>query len=226
MLRRFVTLPFVPRPAREGERLRALKLYQVFDRGADQALQDLTRLASIICEAPIALITIIDDDRQWYRTRVGIEGESTPRDQAFCAHTILGDDLLVVEDAREDARFAENPSVTGDPHIRFYAGAPLTVKEGVSLGSLCVIDREPRTLTDTQRDALDVLRRAVLTQLELRRTLWALEAVEQVLPMCAWCRSIRGEDGRWRPVEDYLARAVPVSHGMCPACVEQSGVGA
>jgi GAF domain-containing protein len=205
-------------PANEAERLRMLRLYRVIDTGSERAFDQLTRLASAICDAPISLISLVDERRQWFKSRVGLSVDETSRDIAFCAHAILQPEIFVVEDATADARFVDNPLVTGDPGIRFYAGAPLVVSSGAALGTLCVVDRRPRHLTDAQRDALGVLRDAVVTQLELRRTLADFRLVEQLLAMCAWCRSIRAADERWITLDEYVARSATVSHGMCPDC--------
>ena len=207
-----------PIPANEQERLRTLRLYRILDSGSEKAFDDLTQLAAAICETPISLITLIDESRQWFKSRVGIDGDGTSRDLAFCAHAIGQDDIFVVEDATRDARFAQNPYVVADPSIRFYAGAPLTVADGISLGTLCVIDRQPRRLTPHQLDALNVLRRAVVTQLELRRAMADLTAIEQLLPMCAWCRSVRTADNKWTTLDAYVSQAVQVTHGLCPTC--------
>jgi GAF domain-containing protein len=207
-----------PLPPNEAARLGTLRLYQVLDSGSEKAFDDLTRLAAAICDAPIGLVTLVDETRQWFKSRVGLAVCETPRDAAFCAHAILRDEVLVVEDASTDARFRDNPLVTSDPFIRFYAGAPLKMADGNSLGTLCVIDREPRKLSARQLDALSILREAVVAQLELRRALADFQRVEQLLPMCAWCRSIRGEDGSWTPLHDYVMNAVSVTHSMCPGC--------
>ncbi len=215
-----------PIPSNEAERLRALRLYRILDTGSEKAFDDLTRLAAAICETPISLISLVDESRQWFKSRVGLNGSETPRDVAFCAHAILQEDIFVVEDASKDARFAANPLVTSNPSIRFYAGAPLVVNEGLSLGTLCVIDRKPRHLTESQLDALRILREAVVTQLELRRSLEDFRVLEQMIPMCAWCRSIRKTDGSWRPLLDYVMDSVLVTHSLCPDCgreLEASG---
>lgn len=153
----------------ETERLAALRLYDVLDTPPEEPFDDLTELAAHICAAPIALISLIDEERQWFKSRVGLSAKETARDIAFCAHAIHQPDLFIVEDAARDDRFCDNPLVTEEPHIRFYAGAPLISPEGHALGTLCVIDREPRSLAPDHQRALRVLSRHVMTQLELRR---------------------------------------------------------
>ena len=207
-----------PLPANETERLRALQLYRILDSGSEDAFDDFTRLAAAICDTPISLITLIDEKRQWFKSRIGMASPETPRDVAFCAHAILQEDVFVVEDATLDARFRDNPLVTSDPSIRFYAGAQLRLSSGLSLGTLCVIDQHPRTLSPRQLDALSILRRAVVTQLELRRAIADFHVVERLLPMCAWCRSIRQTDDSWRPLHEYVMEHTNVTHGMCPEC--------
>lgn len=159
-----------PFPANESERLDALLRYRILDTLPEQDFDDFTSLAAYICKTPIALITLVDEYRQWFKSRLGLEMAETPREQSFCAHAIVTPaDVMVVEDAHADARFADNVQVTGDPHIRFYAGAPLVTPDGLALGTLCVIDREPRQLEPNQIQALSTLARLVVNQLELRR---------------------------------------------------------
>lgn len=153
-------------PSEGTRRLDALRKYDVLDTEPEKSLDDLTELAATICEAPIASITLIDRDRQWFKSRFGIETEETPLNVSFCVHAIEEPGLFVVPDATLDDRFAANPLVTGEPHIRFYAGAPLITPDGVALGALCVIDRIPRTLTPAQEKAMGVLSRQVMSHLE------------------------------------------------------------
>ena len=179
----------------EGERLAVLKHYQILDTEPELAFDDLTLLASHICETPIAAITMIDTDRQWFKSRVGLDISQTPRDISFCTHAIQQRSIMVIPDASKDDRLRDNPQVTGDSHIRFYAGAPLITPEGYALGTLCVVDRVVRTLTAEQLEALDALRRQVEAQLELRRALRELRAayasvqkLSAMMPFCSTCQ--------------------------------------
>ncbi|HEY2796503.1 MAG TPA: sigma 54-interacting transcriptional regulator [Thermoanaerobaculia bacterium] len=162
-------------PPTEETRLEALRRYGILDTPAESDFDDLVLLASQICGTPIAAVSIVDRDRQWFKARVGLDAAETPREVAFCAHAILGKDLMVVPDAWLDKRFEENPLVTEEPRIRFYAGAPLITRDGVPLGTLCVIDRVPRQLTPEQERALVALSREVVAQLELRKVNATLE---------------------------------------------------
>jgi anti-sigma regulatory factor (Ser/Thr protein kinase) len=159
----------------ESARLAALHRYQILDTEPERAFDDLTMLASHICGTPMALITLVDADRQWFKSRVGITASETSRTISFCAHAIKQRDLFIIADTRADERLRDNPLVTGDPHIRFYAGAPLVTPDGYALGTLCVVDRVTRTLTAEQVEALDALRRQVQSQLELRRHVFDLQ---------------------------------------------------
>ena len=160
-----------PLPQDEAERLDALQRYEILDTEPEQKFDDLTLLASHICQVPIALISLVDAERQWFKSKVGLTTSQTSRSISFCGHAILEDDVMVVPDAAADARFSDNPIVTGEPNVRFYAGAPLVTPDGHALGTLCVLDRVPRDLTAAQLDALRALARQVVAQLELRRRL-------------------------------------------------------
>ncbi|WP_278646827.1 GGDEF domain-containing protein [Pandoraea pnomenusa] len=153
----------------EAERLAALRRYEILDTPPEPAFDRIVRLASYVLGTPISLVSLIDESRQWFKARQGLEAEQTPRSMAFCAHAILDDEVLVVPDARADRRFADNPLVVGEPNIRFYAGAPLRTPQGHRLGTLCVIDRKPRTLDDEKRALLADLSALVVDELELRR---------------------------------------------------------
>lgn len=161
-------MPAASLPGNENARLAALRRYDILDSGSEAEYDDLTKIAAQICRTPIALITLVDAERQWFKARIGMEVPETPRDHAFCAYTIHESATLVVPDASEDGRFADNPLVLGDPRIRFYAGAPLQTGDGITLGSLCVIDREPRALSPEQTEALEALARQVVRLIELR----------------------------------------------------------
>ena len=160
-----------PLPANERQRLAALRDYNILNTPPEQEYDDLVALAAQICGAPMASITLVDETRQWFKARFGLEAEENPRSLSFCAHAIQApsEEVFVVRDATQDARFKDYANVTGAPHIRFYAGAPLVTPEGFALGTLCIIDREPRELTPEQLRALSVLRRHVVNSLELRR---------------------------------------------------------
>jgi len=236
-----------PKPADEKQRLATLRGYEILDTEPEAAFDDLTLLASYICQTPIALISLIDVDRQWFKSKVGLSLSETSRDIAFCASAILQSDVFVVPDATQDERFAENPLVISEPKIRFYAGAAL-MTDGHALGTLCVIDRVPRKPSPEQLEALRALSRQVLAQLELRRNLKRLgksllardraehekdsalqelkaalaniRTLEGLLPICLSCKKIQDQRGNWQPFE-YYVRAhseAKVTHKICPDC--------
>ncbi len=156
-------------PPDETTRLAALGRFEILDSEPEPEFDDLARLAAQICGTPIALVTFVDRDRQWFKARVGVEATETPREHALCAHAILGRTPLVLPDLSADERFARNPMVTGPMKLRFYAGAPLVTPDGHAIGTVCVLDRVPRELSDDQVEALRALARQALSLLELRR---------------------------------------------------------
>src|SRR3954447_9932288 len=162
------TIPAPDQPD-ERSRLAELRAYAILDSEPESSFDELTALASYVCGMPISLVTLVDEERQWFKSEHGLGVRETDRAGSFCAHAVASGEMFVVPDARGDERFRDNPLVTGDPLIRFYAGAPLTNAEGHTLGTLCVIDREPRVLTDAQQRALRVLARQAMALLDLHR---------------------------------------------------------
>lgn len=162
----------------EKARLRALKELDILDTVEEAAYDDLTYLAAQICDAPIALVSLIDEDRQWFKSHHGLDARETPRDVAFCAHAIHGEEVFIVEDSDKDERFHDNPLVTGAPHVKFYAGKPLYLEGKHPVGTLCIIDDHAREISKEQLRALEALARQVVTQLELRLKLKQLKVLD------------------------------------------------
>jgi GAF domain-containing protein len=219
-----------PIPDNETQRLAALREYQILDTTAEQTYDDITALAAYLCNVPIAVISLVDESRQWFKSKLGLNEQETPRDVAFCAHAILQSEPLIVRDALKDSRFADSALVTRAPYIRFYAGFPLASPEGFALGTLCAIDRKPRQLSAEQKQAMQSLSRQVMALLELRRVSTRLaEALENVktlhglLPICAWCKRIRDDQGYWSQVEAYVHAhtGADFTHSICPDCFEK-----
>jgi GAF domain-containing protein len=217
----------VPIPLNEQDRLAVLRSYAILDTPAEPLFDDLVRIAAGICGTPIAAVTLIDEHRQWFKARIGLQAVETPREYAFCAHAIVGESVLIVPDAADDPRFAGNPSVLGNPFIRFYAGAPLQVPSGHRLGTLCVVDRAPRVLDEEQVGALRALSRQAAALLELHRAnselagaLSRVRLLEGFIPICAYCHKVRDDRDFWQRVEEYVEQrtAGRFTHGICPAC--------
>jgi GAF domain-containing protein len=236
-----------PRPANEAERVATLRGYEILNTEPEAAFDDLTFLASYICQTPIALISLVDSDRQWFKSKIGISETQTARDIAFCSWAILENDIFVVPDVSQDERFSENPFVVSDPKIRFYAGAPL-MTNGHAIGTLCVLDRVPRQLSPEQLQALRALSSQAQGQIDLRRNLIHLKnalaardradadravtleelktalakvrTLEGLLPICLSCKKIRDESGKWQPFERYVRThsEATFAHRICPDC--------
>ncbi len=165
-----------PQPTNESSRLAALRAYNILDTLSEKDYEDITQLAATICKTPVSLITFIDKDRQWFKSHYGTLETETIREYSFCAHALNSPkEALIVEDSRKDKRFADNPLVTGDPYVIFYTGIPLVSPNGYALGTLCVIDHEPRKLSQEQLNALEILSKQVVTLLEMRKSNIALQ---------------------------------------------------
>lgn len=162
---------------KEAARVAALNRYAILDTEPEQTFDDLVVLASYVCKTPMAMLSLVDDHRQWFKSKVGVRMEETPLAMSICAHAIQEgtDELFIVPDTLQDPRFRENELVIHEPGIRFYAGAPLVDEDGFGLGTLCVVDREPRDLDPEQKEALKSLRRLAVGQMELRRNLLMLK---------------------------------------------------
>jgi signal transduction histidine kinase len=175
-------MPLIPQVENEDERLAVLNSYNILDTAEDHELDELTILASAICQTPIALISMVDDRRQWLKSRKGLEVTEISKEYSFCAYAIASDhDIMIVDDATKDERFAENPLVTGETKIVFYAGVPLVNEDGFALGSLSVIDHEQKQLTEAQTNALKIIAKQVVTKLELRKKMLIIEKTNQEL---------------------------------------------
>ncbi|HEY5653609.1 MAG TPA: GAF domain-containing protein [Pontiella sp.] len=233
-----------PIPPNEDLRLKALFRYEILDTSAEQQYDDITAIASHICEAPIALISLLDDQRQWFKSRIGISAEETERDVAFCAHAIMQPDIFIIPDALLDDRFSNNPLVTDSPNIRFYAGAPLTTADGHNLGTLCVIDHQPRQLSSKQQEALAALSRQVISLMELRLTnknqqqllqekinlianlqekVEYINKLEEFIPICSYCKKVHISRDAWQELDSYIHEhsSAKISHGICPTCAKK-----
>lgn len=217
-------------PTQEAARLEALRQYRILDTPSEQSYDDITAIAAFICDVPIALISLVDADRQWFKSKIGLEVSETSRDVSFCAHAILDQRIMIINDAIHDARFVDNPLVTCVPGIRFYAGVPLVTPDGHSIGTLCVIDHQPRDLSAKQIEMLNALARQIVMQLEQKRiaaqladALDKIELMEGLIPICSYCKGIRNDKGYWSTVEKFIqhySSDVEFSHGVCDRCMQ------
>jgi GAF domain-containing protein len=212
-----------PIPHDEERRLEALWSLRILDTQSEPAWDRVTRLVSMILGVPIALVSLVDKERQWFKSRVGLEAQETPRDVSFCAHAICDMNPLVVEDATKDERFRENPLVRSDPYIRFYAGVPIRTAAGLAVGTLCAIDRRPRKLDPEKLEILNELAEAISEQLrlkdalaaadiELRRSHEALKASEtqyrSMFELASIGMALIGADGYWLSANGAFSRLV------------------
>jgi len=200
-------MPEAPLPKNEEQRLAALDNLKILDTMPEQVYDDIVKLAADVMDVPIGLVSLVGKDRQWFKAQCGLEAKETPREQAFCAHAILDPEhVLVVPDATQDTRFADNPLVTDAPHIRFYAGVPLNLSSGLSVGTLCVIDMKPYQPTLEQLEKLKILARMAVCTLEARETTLKLDRMEHNLAMLEgltgyghWSVDVSSERIYWSP---------------------------
>lgn len=240
-----------PVPDNETERLNTLRSYDILDTEPENRFDDLTLLATKICGTPGAVISLVDENRQWFKSRIGVAATQTSREEAICAYAIMSPDLFIVADAAQDTRFAHHSHVLGEHHVRFYAGAPLEAPNGHRLGALCVIDHVPRRLKPEQLESLHLLARQVMSQMtlgkyvqDMRTALQEKESVEldlkkllrdfqnshdlsclldTSLPICYACKKVRDERGCWVHIEAYLTRSIGIgaTSSICPECLRQ-----
>ena len=217
-------------PDNEHARLKALSEYRILGTQPEQTYDDITTMASLVCNTPIALLSLVDADRQWFKSKVGVAAEETPRDWSFCAHAIHSSNPLIVHDALDDERFHDNPLVCGDPKIRFYAGFPLNNDKDHRIGTLCVIDRQPGDLSERQLEIMTTLSRQVVSFLDLRKR--SIHLVESFCSMgkppgmistCSYCRKVKDDRGLWVYLDQFLSERSDLhfSHGICDGCIEE-----
>ena len=216
--------------SKEEQRLKALAEYRILGTEPESCYDDITQIAAKTCNVPISLMTLVDRDRQWFKSKIGLEINETRRDWSFCTHAIKENSPLIINDALQDSRFINNPLVNGEPKIRFYAGFPLRNSEGNKLGTLCVIDRKPGNLTTKQLNVMELLSKQIVAFLDLRkRSLNLLDALsnfhkhEGILSVCSYCREVKNKDGDWQHLEKYLSSVTDMrfSHGVCDRCMEK-----
>ncbi len=211
----------------EDARLAAVHASSLLDSGPEDRYDDLTRLAAAVCRVPIALLSVVDADRIYFKSRFGLAVRESPFPNSMCGRTVRSREFTVVPDALSDPEFARHPLVSAEPFVRFYAGAPLLAPGGHAIGTLCVLDRVPRTLDAEQQLALVLLARQVVelvererTVRELRRAVETSTALSAHVVLCAWCKRVRIEGGGWDALERVLERELGavVSHGICADC--------
>lgn len=222
----------IPTNKNGRQRLTTLHRYQILDSVSERTYEDIVKLAAHIIDAPIAAILQVENEHHLLKTAVGVRGAESflLNTHKFCDETMSEPDVMVVEDTICDERFALNPLVTSGPQIRFYAGAPLAMPDGLGLGSLCVMDTKPRRVGRREKEMLQSLARMVMTTMDLHRVSDALAAevmkvknLSGLLPICSGCKNIRNDGGYWQRVECYVQEnsLAEFTHGMCPHCAKK-----
>ena len=205
----------------EEARLQALHRYDILDTPTEADFDDITRLASEICEVPISVVNLIDRDRQFFKSEIGLGVRETPLDISICAHAILEQGVMIVPDTRLDSRFDGNPLVEGEPHLRFYAGALLESSDGHPIGTLCVLDSRPRILTELQITTLRVLARQVMTQIELRHAYARERKIAETLQRALLVKPAVGAVPGWEVAPSTRRRSAAIS--MMSSCCPTAG---
>lgn len=228
----------------ERNRLRALNSHEILDTEAEPEFDRLTRLASLSLDVPMALVSLLDSERQWFKSKVGLDVSQTPREWAFCQYTIRQDAPLIVNDARQDSRFADNPLVVGEPHVRFYAGVPLRDEDGFAMGTLCIIDTKAREFSNQEREVLQLLAEQVRQLLanrrrklqaaahdfareqeltKLRDAMRHVSWLSGLLKICSNCRQIKNREGKWQSLEAFIQNNsdASFSHSICRECRDE-----
>ena len=222
----------VPNNISGRRRLTTLHRYQILDSVSERTFDDIVKLASHFFEVPIAAILHVENDQHLLKTAVGVRGAESflLNTNKFCVETMAEPDVLVVEDTICDERFAHNPLVTSGPQVRFYAGAPLAMPDGLGLGALCVMDTKPRRVGRREKEMLQSLARMVMTTMDLHRVSEALASevlkvknLSGLLPICSGCKNIRNDGGYWQRVESYVSEnsSAEFTHGLCPGCAKK-----
>ena len=223
-----LTPPTVSTTTDEPARVAALRSYELLDTKSELAFDELVAMAAEVCDTPVAVVSLIDERRQWSKAAHGCPRGEVARELSFCTHAIESDEALIVTDATADPRFRDNPQVTAADGIRFYAGHPLVDSDGYALGTLCLIDNRTRTFDEVARRTLQRLADQVVHLMELRRSnrqlarcLKRVEEIATLVPMCGHCHAVRNDADEWQRIERYFhdLNGTKFTHGICPACL-------
>ena len=216
-----------PTPENEQERVELLRKLDILDSLAESSYDFIVGVASRLFDSPVAFISFLDENRQWFKATVGLEVKETPREVAFCNYTILNENILVVEDMQQDDRFKNNPFVKDDPSFRFYAGFPITLGDDLRIGTVCVLDNKPRTFSENDKMLLKELAEHVTDLIkirkisdELREKNREVQELQKLIPICSWCGKIKDDQNYWQSVESYISQQQhsKITHSICDDC--------